>query len=150
MKAYDVMLPLLHDDPLSRPHWLFDRPALDRVLGKIAALCHLRDRHSQCPVDLHLKSTARNVKMMVNVSYPKKHCHHDYWWKIEQHTHRFTYYPIHLTLCSDSTRKRSKRTQLSRPWRFCDGVFIHVIKVTFRLACVNTVPITHLRAYITA
>ena len=49
-------------------------------------------------------------------------------------------YPIHLTLCSDVTRA----------WRFCAGVFIHAIKVEFRLACVNTAPIIDLIAYVTA
>ena len=39
---------------------------------------------------------------------------------------------IHLTLCSDV------------------GMFIHAIKVKFRLACLNTARITDLRAYVTA
>ena len=59
-------------------------------------------------------------------------------------------YPIHLTLCNDVTRKCSERTELSRAWRFCVGVFIYAIKVEFQLACVNTAPITNLHGYVTA
>ena len=33
---------------------------------------------------------------------------------------------------------------------FCVGAFIHAIKVKCRLACVNTVILTDLRAYVTA
>ena len=67
--------------------------------------------------------------------------------KIKIITRVFHPYSIHLTLCSDVTRKCNKRTQLLRMWHFCVGVFIHAIKVNFWLAYVNTEPITDLRAY---
>ena len=54
-------------------------------------------------------------------------------------------YPIHLTLCSDITRKRSERTKI-----IARVVLLHAIKVEYRLACLNTAPIIDLRAYVTA
>ena len=51
-----------------------------------------------------------------------------------------SFIPIHLTLCSDVTRKCNERTQLLRTWHFCVGMFIHAIKVKFWLA--YTKPIT--------
>ena len=55
-------------------------------------------------------------------------------------------YPILLTHCSDVTRKRSQRTWLWRMWHLCVGMFIHAIKVEFRLVCVNHW-FTHIRHY---
>ena len=59
-------------------------------------------------------------------------------------------YPIHVTLCSDVTRKPIMNALNYRACgHLCLRVYPHDQSLIL-LACVNTVPITDLRAYVTA